>query len=208
MRVGTIFRGLFQDRIQPFSEPFSYSWFNRVNEMIWKMNISSPKRGQCHRRHSAVLFSAEEPQLIVTSEDITKTGTLAYYAALSFSTKKLASQIRHVLNKRVVGRWGRVVCGRRAGVVREALGLARRRPGNARYWSARLPRSIPRPAPRRPPHARPWFCRSTAATTGVGGVATPYKYLLHFALHTTRVVIQWRNCTECYTSSNTWETDF
>lgn len=72
----------------------------------------------------------------------------AYYVALSFSTKKLASQIRHVLNKRVVGRAGRGGCS--TGGTRSSAAL----PGDARYRSARSERAASRPlvpAPRRAP---------------------------------------------------------
>lgn len=172
-----------------------------INWARTKMEVFFGEGGQCHQYRSAVFGQEATWTLTEYSMELWAMWLMTralrerwlcesmYYVALSFSTKKLASQIRHVLNKRVVGREagvaGRGGCstgGTRSG----GCGVAGR---HEILICAPHTRAASRPAAR-PAHllSRPWFCRSTTATTTHPTPPTNTYYISHYILH----VIWWR----------------
>lgn len=162
------------------------------------MAVFLKEPGQCHCYGCAVLCSAKGTTMAWVLQERWLCD-LAYYGGLSFSTKKLASQIRHVLNKRVVGRVEagvEVRGGCSTGGTRSGAAL----PGDARYRSARPPRSIPpAPAPPAPLPAPPSPPRAPAAREPLippldhrhhGPHPTPPPtntyYISHYILHVIR----------------------
>lgn len=124
-------------------------------------------------------------------------GASLYYSLLA--QKSSHPKYGMILNKASSGREGDT--GRH--VVREALGLARRRPGNARYWSARPANRAPRSirATQLNPHS-PHIPRSAPlilfahpfSNTRAPQPPCPRTntyFTSHYMLH----VIQWRNFT-------------
>lgn len=117
--------------------------------------------------------------------------------------KKLASQIRHVLNKRVVGWRGRP--GRRStGGTRSGAASPRQR----EILICALSGAASRPPAPRPPRAarRPTVWRALDLLDRRPRNTTPYKYLLHFALHTPRNSMKkfllYRTCESYFTVSS------